>query len=324
MTGSYPSFTELLRRDGALAGTSWGLFPDADRGTPSFITEDAVLEARNCIRTGSVFGLDYPADAFDPGMSLKRGAPKHTIYSSHPAHRDDYLDGYYLQGSTQIDGLRHRRADDVGFYNGTADDLVTEGTRELGIQDWAEQPIVGRGVLVDLAGLRAAQDVPIDHEAGEPLGLDLIQAALEDQPVQLRPGDILMLHTGWCEWFLALAPDDKQKMRDSRRSTGVAQSEEFVAWAWDNRLSLVAADNFAFECLPPVASSPYRSSAPNDHGMMHQQLLAKLGMPLGELWKLGPLAQHMRSTSRWDAFVSIKPLNITGATGSPANAIAVT
>lgn len=324
MTPGYPSFAELLKRDGALAGTSWGLFPEPERGTPSFITEDAVREARNCIRTGTVFGLDYPADAFDPGMSLKRGAPRHTIYSSHPAHRDDYLDGYYLQGSTQIDGLRHRRADDVGFYNGTPDDLVREGTRELGIQDWAEQPIVGRGVLVDLAGHRAAQGDTIDHEAGEPLGLDLIQAALRAQSVQLRPGDILMLHTGWCEWFLALSPEDKQKMRDSRRATGVAQSEEFTAWAWDHRFAVVAADNFAFECLPPVPASPYRSSAPNDHGMMHQQLLAKLGLPLGELWELGPLARHMKAAGAWDAFLSIKPLNITGATGSPANATAIT
>ncbi|MFP5368493.1 MAG: cyclase family protein, partial [Actinomycetes bacterium] len=110
---AYPAFAELLRREGALAGTSWGLFPDPTRGTPSFITPQAVVEARNCIRSGRVFGLDYPADAFDPGRSLKRGAPRHTIYSSHPAHRDDFLDGYYLQGSSQIDGLRHRRADDV-------------------------------------------------------------------------------------------------------------------------------------------------------------------------------------------------------------------
>jgi hypothetical protein len=43
-------------------------------------------------------------------------------------------------------------------------------------------------------------------------------------------------------------------------------------------------------------------------------------MPLSELWRLGPLTRHMRSTSSWDAFLSIKPLNITGATGSPANA----
>jgi kynurenine formamidase len=324
LAGDYPSFAGLLRREGVLAGTSWGLFPEATRGTPSFITPGAILEARNCIRTGTAFGLDYPADAFDPGMSLKRGAPRHTIYSSHPAHRDDYLDGYYLQGSTQIDGLRHRRADDVGFYNGIPDDRIREGTPDLGIQEWADSPIVGRGVVVDLEGYRNGQGDPIDHAAGEPLGLDLIEAALKKQSVSLLAGDILMLHTGWCEWFLALPPEGKQGMRDSRRATGIAQSEDFVAWAWDHQLSLLAADNFALECLPAVPASPYRNSAPNDHGMMHQQLLAKLGMPLGELWRLGPLSRHLRSTGNWDTFLSIKPLNITGGTGSPANAIALT
>ena len=322
--GCYPDFDELLQREGPLAGTSWGLFPNATRGTPSFITPQAVLEAKNSIRTGAIFGLDYPADAFDPGMSLKRGAPRHTIYSSHPAHRDDYLDGYYLQGSTQIDGLRHRRADDVGFYNGTPDDLIREGTAELGIQEWADAPIAGRGVLLDLDGYRTSQGAPINHAAGEPLNLDLINAAIDAQAVSLRQGDILMLHTGWCEWFLALTPEEKQRTRDSRRATGIGQSQEFVAWAWDNRLALLAADNFALECLPAVPTSPYLDTAFNDHGMMHQQLLAKLGMPLGELWRLGPLSRHMHKTGNWDAFIVIKPLNITGGTGSPANATALT
>ena len=322
--GSYPTFAGLLEREGRLSGTSWGLFAGTDRGTPSFITRDAIREARNCIRTGAAFGLDYPADAFDPGMSRKRSAPRHTIYSSHPAHRDDFLDGYYLQGSTQLDGLRHRRADDTGFYNDTPDDRIRAGTPELGIQEWAENPIVGRGVLIDLDGHRAGQGAPIDHAAGEPLSLDLIQAAIRAQSLTIRPGDVLMLHTGWCEWFLALTVEEKQQTRDCRRATGIAQSQEFVAWAWDHRLALVAADNFAVECLPPVPGSPYLQSAPSDRGMMHQQLLAKLGMPLGELWRLGPLSRHMRRTGKWDAFVSIKPLNITGGTGSPANATAVT
>jgi kynurenine formamidase len=323
-SGPYPTFAELLQREGNLAGTSWGLFSKPGRGTPSFITQEAILKAKDCIQTGTVFGLDYPADAFDPGMSLKRSAPRHTIYSSHPAHRDDYLDGYYLQGSTQIDGLRHRRADDVGFYNGTPDDRITEGTPDLGVQEWAENPITGRGILIDLEGYRNSLGEPIDHAGGEPLTLDLVQAAIAAQFLNIRQGDILMLHTGWCEWFLALAAEEKQRMRESRKASGVAQSREFVAWAWDNRFAVVAADNFAFECLPVVSESPFQLSAPNDHGMMHQQLLAKLGMPLGELWKLGPLTRHMRSTGKWDAFISIKPLNITGGTGSPANATAIT
>ena len=177
---------------------------------------------------------------------------------------------------------------------------------------------------MDLDGYRAGLGSPIGHAAGEPLGLDLIKAAIEAQSVSLRPGDILMLHTGWCEWFLSLATKEKQRIRDSRRATGVAQSQEFVAWAWDNRLAVIAADTFAVECLPVVPDSPFAASAPNDHGMMHQQLLAKLGMPLGELWQLGPLARHMNTTGNWDAFVTIKPLNITGGTGSPANATALT
>jgi hypothetical protein len=322
--GIYPDFEGLLQREGRLAGTSWGLFPHQSRGTPSFITPQGVLDARQCIRTGTVFGLDYPADAFDPGMSLKRGAPRHTIYSSHPAHRDDYLDGYYLQGSTQIDGLRHRRADDVGFYNGTPDDRITEGTPDLGVQEWAENPITGRGVLVDLEGHRDEAGEPIDHAGGEPLTLDLVESALKARSLSTQPGDILMLHTGWCEWFLGLSAEDKQRIRQSRKASGMAQSREFAAWAWDNRFAVLAADNFALECLPAVPDSPYRHSAANDNGMMHQQLLAKLGLPLGELWKLGPLARHMRSTGRWDAFITIKPLNITGGTGSPANATAIT
>jgi kynurenine formamidase len=323
-SGGYPTFEELLNREGNLAGTSWNLFKEPNRGTPSFITQDAVLTARNCIRTGTVFGLDYPADAFDPGMSLRRRAPRHTIYSSHPAHRDDYLDGYYLQGSTQIDGLRHRRADDAGFYNGTPDDRIREGSPDLGIQEWAEKPIVGRGVLVDLHRHRSRQGAPIDHAAGEAFGLEMIEKALEAQSVNILPGDILLLHTGWCEWFLALSQQEKQQTRDSRRASGIAQSKEFVAWAWDNRLAVIAADNFALECLPAVPETPFLHSAPHDRGMMHQQLLAKLGMPLGELWRLGPLARHMNAVGSWDALISIKPLNITGGTGSPANAIAVT
>ena len=122
-----PNFSNGRARSPARRG---GSFPNRTAERRPSSAQDAVLEARDCIRSGVVFGLDYPADAFDPGMSLKRTAPRHTIYSSHPAHRDDYLDGYYLQGSTQIDGLRHRRADDIGFYNGTPDDQIREGTAE--------------------------------------------------------------------------------------------------------------------------------------------------------------------------------------------------
>lgn len=318
-----PTRAALKQRDGRLAGTTWGLFDDPWRGTPSFAGAEQAAAAAALVRRGEVFGLDYAADAFTPGMSQTRKPLQHVIFGNHAAHRDDYVDSYYLQASSQIDGLRHRRADDVGFYGGVPDARVVPGTPDLGVQVWADDPIVTRGVLVDLVAHRARRSATIDHRGGEPVRLAEVEAALAAQGVELRPGDVVMLHTGWAEWFLDLDLDQKTDQRASRRASGLAQSEEIVDWAWDNRLAVLAADNFAVECLPPVADSPFTSSAPSDRGMMHQELLAKLGLPLGELWRLGPLSRRMGELEQWEAMVVIKPLNLTGATGSPANATAV-
>ena len=92
---------------------------------------------------------------------------------------------------------------------------------------------------------------------------------------------------------------------------------------WDNQVALFATDTFAVEVLPVVADSPFLDTAPEDAGMMHQELIAKLGVPLGELWNLTDLAADSRRTGRWDALVVVKPLNLTGGVGSPANATAI-
>ena len=321
---SLPTRSELDQRTGGLAGTSWGLFDDPWRGAPSFA--DGPEHVRTALASalhGEVFGLDYSINAFTPGMSKTRQPAHHTIFGNHPAHRDDFLDSYYLQASSQIDGLRHRRADDVGFYAGVADEVVEPGTPEIGIQVWADDPIATRGVLLDLDGLRRTQGQPIDHVSGEQLPFELILEATTAQQIQVTSGDVVMLHTGWAEWFLRLSEEQRAEQRASGRATGMAQSQEFVDWAWDHGVAVVAADNFAVECLPVAGSSPFTESAPHDKGMMHQVLLAKLGIPLGELWRLGPMARRMAELNQWECFLTIKPLNVVGATGSPANATAI-
>lgn len=320
---AYPTYADLRTRTDGTPGTSWGLFDDPDRGTPSFAGADQVRHGAQLVRTGEALGLDYPIDAFFPGMSATRKPPEHVMFGNHPAHRDDYLDNFYLQGSSQVDGLRHRRSDEVGFYGGTPDEEVRPGTTAIGIQVWADRPIVSRGVLLDLAAERDRQGRPIDHEAGEPLGLDLIEQTMHAQGTQLRDGDIVMLRTGWAGWFLGLDDAARRQQQSTRRATGMAQSEDFVAWAWDRRIALLAADTFAVECLPVVAESPFRARAPHDAGMMHQEFLAKLGLPLGELWRLDQLAERMAALGRDDCLLVVKPLNVVGATGSPANATAI-
>ena len=112
------------------------------------------------------------------------------------------LHEFYLQATSQVDGLRHRRASGYGFYNGVADDDIRAGTPALGVQRWAEKPIVGRGLVVDIEGLLAAEGTPLDHRAGPALDVDLLDRALHAQGEQVRPGDLVLVHTGWTRWFL--------------------------------------------------------------------------------------------------------------------------
>ncbi|MFE5402916.1 hypothetical protein ACFQ9Z_16455 [Streptomyces sp. NPDC056580] len=84
----------------------------------------------------------------------------------------------------------------------------------------------------------------------------------------------------------------------------------------------MATDTFDVEVLPVLAGIDFRH-APEGDGMMHQELIARLGLPLGELWNLHALAVDCRTTGRWDSLLTVKPLNLTGGVGSPANVTAL-
>ena len=119
-----PTYQELLARTDAPAGSSWGLFgrgEEGDLGTVSLLDSQAVLRGIGCVVSGERFGLNYPIDAFDPPMLPSRPAATLTVHSRHPEHRDDVIDGFNPQSSSQLDGLTHRRHEHHGFYNGAGD-----------------------------------------------------------------------------------------------------------------------------------------------------------------------------------------------------------
>ena len=104
-----PAYAEL--RGHVPPGSSWGVFQDdPERGTANFAGAAQVLDAVATVERGAVFNLDHALDAFDPPMARARRAPRHEILSSHAESRDDVLHEFYLQATSQVDGLRHRRA----------------------------------------------------------------------------------------------------------------------------------------------------------------------------------------------------------------------
>jgi kynurenine formamidase len=94
---------------------------------------------------------------------------------------------------------------------------------------------------------------------------------------------------------------------------GLAAGDEMLEWLWDSGIMAVAADCPALEAFP---FSPRGTC-------LHGALLPLLGINLGELFDLEALAADCQDDGTYVGLLTSAPLNFTGATGSPANALAL-
>ena len=136
---SFPKYKDLKRPDETGLPLSWGTWgPEDQVGTLNNITPETVVEAARQVKRGVRFNLDLPLH-FPFGEVLPnahhggRRAPEQTLIVRNRDNllvRDDKLDDFWLQGSSQWDGLTHMGDAGQGFYNGVREDQVTqqEGT----------------------------------------------------------------------------------------------------------------------------------------------------------------------------------------------------
>lgn len=312
---------------GAFYPNAWGVFGAQDElGTLNFLTPQRVLEAVKSVKTGQVFNLNLPLDAFDPPLISHRGLPQQEIFGLNQFHRDDKLNNLFMQASTQIDSLRHFGHPDQGFYNGVPGERLVVGTSDLGIQNVANRGVVGRGLLLDVAAYRDSVGQPINQNSNEQLTVADLEGtiALQNSPVQ--PGDILLLRTGW----LGAIRNGSAVRQEVASSPGLAQDQALAAWLWDNQIALAAADNIALEAWPANRENLLTESERNgsfelsNHtGMLHRILIPLLGLSIGELWDLDELAKACSLKGSYTCLITAEPLNVLGGVGSPANALAI-
>jgi kynurenine formamidase len=313
-----PSYAELPATPGAPPKSSWGLWGEDDElGCLNLLTPERVAAAAQLVQRGDVFSLNLRIDRPDPPL-YGRGRVKHTITGEGGNGRDDFLDNFWPQASSQWDSLRHVRHPEHGFYNGVRDDQIVAGDAgKLGIDVFARRGIAGRGVLLDVARHREATGRPIDYATSEPITVADLEAARDAQRIEIETGDVLLIRTGWLKWYLAEAtPEQRAEMADRNRlqAPGLAATEDMAAYLWDHHIAAVAADNPALEAWPPRAETG---------GFLHHRLIPLLGMPIGELWWLDDLAADCASDGRYEFFFTSAPLNVPGGVGSPPNALAI-
>ncbi|MBV9770322.1 MAG: cyclase family protein [Bryobacterales bacterium] len=308
-----PTFDELPIRKGLPEDCAWGVFGDDDKlGCLNFLTAEGVVEAARLVQSGKVFRLDAPLGFAKPPL-FGRAAPEHTIVPLGPMANDDIL-RFNTQESSQWDGfshvghIRHER-----FYNGATATEVNEG--KLSIHHWKDK-FVGRGLLIDVYGFRKAQGQPMNPLDREVYTLAELKAALDHQGSTLKPGTILLVRTGWMESYEKATAEEKRALApmEKLRCAGIEASREMVAWLWNSRVAAIGTD------CPGVEAFPFDLT---DEGALHYRALPLLGLSLGELFVLAPLAEDCARDRRYEFMLVSAPLNVEGGIASPPNAVAI-
>jgi kynurenine formamidase len=294
---------------------SWDVFgPNDDLGTLNLLSPRAVVAAGKLVQSGRVVNLDLPLDLPSPSLTGMREPYRHNITTDRVA-RDDSLDNFYLQCSSQWDGLAHVRYREFGFYGGTQEADLDAG--RIGIDALARHGIIGRGVLADIGRHLSGNGYkPSRAFAVTPT---LIAEVLKAQNVALASGDILLVRTGWMGWYLSLNQVEREDLagtlggrEGTLESAGLAGTQEMAAWLWDNQIASVVADNPAVEMLPVDGNE-----------FLHRRLIALLGMPIGELFDFEELGRDCEKDRRYEFLFVGAPLNLPRGVGSPANAYAI-
>jgi kynurenine formamidase len=301
VTGVLLAYSSVLGQTDRWYPSRWGA--DDQRGAANRLTPAKVLEAKNAVTKGTVYQLGH---VYEPGMPMF-GSRHYSLRipyvfsmpgKNQAVYHDEIISGELGQIGTQFDGLGHVGIGDL-FYNGNrrSEFAQAEGLTRLGIENVG--PIVTRGILIDVARFKGVDQLQGGYEI-TPADL---KGALQREGVQIRSGDVVLIHTGWA----ALWMKDNARYAASAPGIGVAAAQMLA----DAEVVVVGADTWGVEVMPNPDSS---LSAP-----VHQLLLARNGIYLHENLITAELARD----NVYEFMYMFAPLRLKGATGSPGNPIAV-
>ncbi|GAA87142.1 hypothetical protein AKAW_05256 [Aspergillus luchuensis IFO 4308] len=246
-----PGFDELPLRSGDPKGSAWGLWgPDDELGTLNLITNEVTQLALHEAKLGRVVNLNLPLNVPLKPMNPRRKPCAHNLIAKGFAN-DDELD-FNTQSSSHWDGLRHYPYTETKqFYNGVLQGEIAS-TKKLGIQNMAQKPIVTRGVLLDWYEYALKKGFELRPFTNQPIRLNELLDIAREQQVTFRPGDVLVIRTGWTDAYSKLTDEEKRHLggRDDRASCGVEATEAAIRWHWENGFAAVASDTVAYEAWP--------------------------------------------------------------------------
>ena len=310
--------TDLSRRQwlgsAALAGVATAT-GGAVQAQPRASADDLV----RAVKGARVFDLSFPWNERAPVLGLnppyafalnRTHAMTHEIFGQAPGSRVSWAsDIMYFSGqhgSPTLDAIGHIGRD-LKLHGGVDAKTATSTPggigANLGIESFPVDLMLNRAVVLDVAR----------HLAGgkpDPLapGFEITGAHLEQtakaQGVEVRPGDSLLIRTGWGQYF---GKDNAKFLGEQSPGPG----QDAARWIIDRKVRLAGNDTATFEKRPAAYGKELFS--------VHMMLLVDNGIYIMENANLEPLGDAKVG----GALLVVTPLKIEGATGSPLRVLAL-
>ncbi|KAF7341142.1 hypothetical protein MVEN_01848900 [Mycena venus] len=334
---NWPTYDQLPLHPSFPTKAAWGVWVRVCRlellGSLNHIRNVTILAAKSEIQLGRAFNLNLELSMPNPPLNTNRRPLIHAI-QPFAGYQDDVIT-LNTQISTQFDGLRHfpystnASQDTYQFYNDliTFDDIMApSGSSTLGIQNAAQKGIAGRGILLDWAGWMESKNASFNVFNGTKITAVELNAVATwqglDPATFSKPGDFLVVRTGFTKQYLALSPHDQAivpyREGADAQFLGMEASDAMLRWLWDKKFSLVGSDNPAFETLSSDVT--IIDGVPRS---LHQVFIGGWGLSIVEFLDLENLTVAAHELNRYSFFFTIQNLNVVGGIASPPNAMAI-
>lgn len=312
MTSELPTQDEVLSWFDRYS--NWSRFGEDDEaGTLNFLTPARRGAAAALVRDGAAVSCAWPIEPV-PAVDQTLGPPmRHMLGTGEGLGAEPRYAGaaewigfaFHGYTITHLDSLAHMFWDGRMYGDRPAATVgVRDGARACDVMPAAAGGIVGRGVLLDAAA-EAGRDWMDPGEYVTPADLARIEAR---QGVEVGPGDIVLLRTGYGRRKRERGPDDTAAV--GRAGWHVA----CIPWLHERDVAVIGADTA--QDVHPCGYEAFRSP-------VHSIGIVAMGLWLIDNCDLEPLAAACGSRARWTFLLTVNPLPLVGVTGSPVNPVAL-
>jgi len=292
--------------------SKWG--PDDERGSFNTNTPAKIMSALKMPKAGKVYrlGMPYTNDMpvfgartyklHIPGLPV--GGP---LGENQIVWNDEFVVGEIGQVGTQFDGQAHvgiRGPDGIDrWYNGaqlnSSDN--TYGFKKMGVEKLG--PIVTRGVLIDVAGLKGVDCMGKSEE----ITVADVEACIKKAGIApIGEGDAVIFRTGWVGKYW------KDPKTFTASTPGI--NIDVARYLIEKNVGMTGLDSWPLENIP--------SADPKGAFYIHC-----LMEPVNGIWNIENLSSdalgQMAKDGVYDFLFIYIPVPLAGATGSPGEPIAI-